>query len=171
MWRKTGMEFMTHTSQKVSGEATPMVILITDGVGEENLGMVTTFCYHYQAKMEASDVLCTLWQCNSVGPSMVVVKRYTNIPYIPGGTSHFLYLHISSLSRGTSSTQFPLDWLCLCRLFPFSEAEVILPHEEGRWGWKCNPIPKRFCGKVQKRNTASLIQFHCPSLHQPFIPV
>ena len=32
-----------------------MAILVIDGVGEGNLGMVTTFCYHDQSKMEASN--------------------------------------------------------------------------------------------------------------------
>ena len=53
------MEFITCTGWKISREATPMAILITDGVGEGNLGMVTTLCCHNQAKMEASDApLC-----------------------------------------------------------------------------------------------------------------
>ena len=54
------MGFITCTSQKISGEATPMVISITDGVGEGNMGMVTTFCHNNQAKIEASDALSTL---------------------------------------------------------------------------------------------------------------
>ena len=49
------MEFITDTSPSTSGETIPMVILITVGVGEENLGMVTIFCLHDQNKMEASD--------------------------------------------------------------------------------------------------------------------
>ena len=86
MWGKTGVEFITHTGRKISGEATPVVILITAGVGEGNLGIVTTFCCDNQAKMEAFDALSTLHQCNSPEPSMVVVRRYTNAPYIPQGT-------------------------------------------------------------------------------------
>ena len=35
---------VSSNGQKISGEAIPMVILVTDGVGEGNLGMVTTFC-------------------------------------------------------------------------------------------------------------------------------
>ena len=46
MWEKTGVEFITHTSQKISGKAILTVILVTDGVGEGTLGMVTTFCHH-----------------------------------------------------------------------------------------------------------------------------
>ena len=34
------VEFITDTSLRISGEATSMTILITDGVGKENLGMV-----------------------------------------------------------------------------------------------------------------------------------
>ena len=40
IWGKTGVEFITDTSLRISGEATSMTILITDGVGKENLGMV-----------------------------------------------------------------------------------------------------------------------------------
>ena len=66
----------------------------------------------------------------------------------------------------------PLDWLHLCRLLPFSDTEVVLPHEmRERWGWKCFPISERLYGKAQKRSTASPIQFHCWSLCQPLIPI
>ena len=73
------MEFITCNSQ-ISRDATPMAILITDGVGEGILGMVTTFCCNDQVKMEASDALSALCQCDSLKPSVVVVGRYTNTP-------------------------------------------------------------------------------------------
>ena len=60
-----------------------MTILITDGVGEESLGMVTVFCCHDQNKMEASDALSALCQWDPPEPSVVVIRRYTNTPYIP----------------------------------------------------------------------------------------
>ena len=40
------------------------------GWGEWNLGMVTTFCCHNQAKMEASGALSALCQCDSPEPSV-----------------------------------------------------------------------------------------------------
>ena len=55
-----------------------MVILITDGVGERNLGMVTVFCCHDQNKMEASKALFMLHHCDYPEPSIVVIRRYTN---------------------------------------------------------------------------------------------
>ena len=109
MWGKAGIEFVTSNSQKISRKAIPMVILVTDGVGEGNLGMVTTLCCHDQSKMAASDVLSAPHQCDSSEPSVVVVRRYTNTPYIPQGYSCLLYLDVSTLSWGTSSTQFPLN--------------------------------------------------------------
>ena len=139
MWGKTGVQFITHTGQKTSGEATPTVIVITDGVGEGKLGMVNTFCCHDQAKMETSDALSVLHQYDTPVTSVAVVRRYTNTPYIPLGTSHFLYIDMSTLSGGASSAQFPLAWLCLHRLLPFSEAEVVLPHDEGEVGLKVYP--------------------------------
>ena len=132
MWGKAMVEFITNNSQKISREAICIAILVTDGVGEGNLGMVTTFCCHDQAKMEASDALSVLCQCDSRETSVVVVRRYTNSPYIPQGSSHFLHLDVSTLSRGASSTQFPLDWLCLCRSLPYSNTEVVPPWEEER---------------------------------------
>ena len=98
--------------------------------------MVTTFCHYNQAKMKASDAVSSLCQCNSLELSVVVARRYTNTLYIPWRTSHFLHIDVSILSRGASSAQFPLNQLCLCRLLPFSETEVVLPHEEGVAGLK-----------------------------------
>ena len=83
MWGKDGMEFVTSNGPKISREAAPMAILVTDAVGEGNLGMVTTFCHHDQAKLEASDALSALCKCDLLEPSVVVVRRYTNTPYIP----------------------------------------------------------------------------------------
>ena len=95
-----------------------------------------TSCHHDQAKIEASNTLSALHQCDSL---VVVVRRYTNTPYIPQGSSHFLYMDISTLSGGTSSAQFLLDWLHLYRLLSFSDTEVVLLQEEGEMGWKVFP--------------------------------
>ena len=63
---------------------------------------------------------------------MVVVRRYSNTPYIPKGMSHSLYLDVDTLTGGTTSTQFPLDRLCLHQLLPFNRTEVLLPCGEGK---------------------------------------
>ena len=42
-------------------------------------------------------------------------------------------------SGGIASAQFPLDRLHLCWLLPFSESEVLLPHEDGEEGLKTYP--------------------------------
>ena len=120
MWGMTRVEFMTDTSLMTSGEATPIVIVITDGVGEVSLGMVMVFCHHDQNKLQASHALSVLCQWDSPEPWLVVVRRYTNTPNIPWGNSQLLYLDVSTLSRGASSTQSPLDHLCLQRLLPYS---------------------------------------------------
>ena len=65
------------------GEAIPMEILVMDAVGGGNLGVVTTFCHHNQARVEASEALSALHQHDLPEPSVVVVRRYTNSPYIP----------------------------------------------------------------------------------------
>ena len=44
----------------MSEEAVPVGILVTNGVRKVSLGMVTTFCHHNQAKVEASKALSAL---------------------------------------------------------------------------------------------------------------
>ena len=46
------MEFMIDTGPQISEQAILVMILITDGVGKEYLGMVTIFCHHDCSKME-----------------------------------------------------------------------------------------------------------------------
>ena len=99
-WGRVGVEFHTLTGWKTSRETTNTMILITDGVGERDLGLVTVFCHPYQAKMEACDTLSALHQCNTSEPSVVAVRRYPNTLYIPlftpFGCEHFLWGHYLS---------------------------------------------------------------------------
>ena len=125
------MKFLTLTSLKRSSKITNLAILITDRIGERDLDMVVVFCHPNEAKMEACDALSILHQCELSKPSMVMVRRYSNTPYIPQGMSCSLYLDMGTLSGGTSSAQFPLDRLCLCWLITFSRTDVLLTHEEG----------------------------------------
>ena len=91
MWGKAGVEFITNNSQKISGKAIPMVVLVMDGVQEGNRGMVTTFCHHDQPKVEASEALSALCQHDFLEPSVVEVRSFTNSPYLPWGSLGFLY--------------------------------------------------------------------------------
>ena len=84
-------------------------------------------------------VLSTLCHWDSPDPNLVVVRRYTNTPYIPPGPSWLLCLDASTLSMGDSSTQFPLDCLHLWRLLPYSKTKVLLPHKDGGMGYKFYP--------------------------------
>ena len=138
-WGKTGVEFVTLTGLQKSGGATNMVILITEGVGESDLGMVMVFCHPDQARIVACDALSTLCQHNSSDPNVVVVRRYSITPYIPRGMSHALYLDVGTFSWDVAFTQFPLDRLHLCQLLPFSESEVLLPHKMGEECLKTYP--------------------------------
>ena len=153
---KARVEFATHTAWSISGEAIPMVVLVTDGVGEGNLGLVKTFCCHDEAKMEPSDVLSALCWWDSSEPTMVVLKRYTNTPYIPQGTSWLLFLDVSMHQGGNFSTQFPLHQLWLCRLIPLSANEVVLPWEKEEVGYKLYPY-------FQQELWPSLEEVHCHS--------
>ena len=125
--------------------------------------------------MEASDTLSALHQHNSLRSSVVVVRRYTITHYIPGESSHLPYPDKITLSGDASSSQFPLHWLCLCKLLPFSDTEVALPSEEGEMGLGVFPHFQRPYGKAQKRITPPLTwsthQIYCWSLCQPLIPV
>ena len=73
-----------------------------DGVGERGLDLVMVFCHHNQAKMEASDALSALCQCNSSEPSVVAVRRYSNTLYIPQGMICSLYLDVGTFSGGVT---------------------------------------------------------------------
>ena len=100
--------------------------------------------------MEALEVLDALHQHDSSEPSVFVVRRYTNTPFIPQGTSRLLYLNVSDLPRGTSSTQCPLNCLYLWKLLPYSKAEVLLPHEEGKMGYRTYPLSQEVLWKFSK---------------------
>ena len=117
-----------------------MAMLITNGVEEGSLGMVNTFHHHDQAKMESSEALSSLYQQDFPELSIVVVKIFTNSPYLPQGSSSFLYLDITTLSLGTLTAQFPLDQLCLWQLLPYSPTQVILAQEAEDEGLKVYAI-------------------------------
>ena len=63
LWVKTRVEFITNNGWKItSSKIVPMVVLVTDRLGEGSLGMVITFCHHNQVKVDPSEVLLTLVQ-------------------------------------------------------------------------------------------------------------
>ena len=132
------------------------MILITDGVGESDLGMVMVFCHPNQVKIEACDALPALHLLASSDPSMVVVRRYSNTPYIPRVMSHTLYLDMDTFSRGIASAQFPLDRLHLCWLLPFSESEVQQPNEGREEGLKtCPHLPEFLWDRLEEEHHLS----------------
>ena len=171
MWGKTRVGFITCTCQKISGEATPMAILLTGGIGEGNLGMETTFCHQDQVKIEASDALSALHQCNSPDPCVVVVRRYTNTPYIPWGTSCFLYLDMNTLygalfhpiSQWTSfiytgySISLRLRWSCLMK--GGGGVKSVPPFPRG-------PMEKFRRGTPPLWSSFAVDPFICPPSHQ-----
>ena len=124
MWGQARVEFISGSSQKISAEIIPMAVLITNEVEEGSLGMLTTFCHHDQAKVESSEVLSTLHQWDSLRPSIVVVKIFTNFPHLLQGSSSFLYLDVVTLSLGALTAQFTLDQLCLWQLLPYSQDKL-----------------------------------------------
>ena len=128
-----------------------MLILITDGVTESDLGMVTVFCHPKQGRMEAYDALSAQNHCDSCKSSVVLVWKYSNTSYIPRGMSHSLYLDMGTLSRVVVSTQFPLDKLHLNWLLPFSKTVVLLPIEVGGEGLKMGPhLPEFLWGSSEE---------------------
>ena len=129
MWEQARVEFISDSGQKIGGEIEPMVVLRANGVEEGSLGMVTTFCCHDQAKVESSEVLSILHEQDSPELSVVVVKIFANSPYLPWGSSSFLFWDRTTLSSDTLTPQFPLDQLCLWWLLHFSPTWVFQPHE------------------------------------------
>ena len=103
-----------------------MAILVTDGVGKGSLGMGTVFYHSDQAKVEPSVGLLTLFQQDPSKFGIVEVKIFNSL-YVPQGPFGFPYLDVTTLSVGTSTTPFPLTWLCLLRLFLYSSTQVVLP--------------------------------------------
>ena len=77
-----------------------MAILITDGVGEGKLGMVTIFCHSDQVKVKPSIMLPTLVQQDSHEPAMVVMKIITDSPNFPWGSFGLSFLDKSTLPEG-----------------------------------------------------------------------
>ena len=69
-----------------------MVIFITDGVGEGDVGMGMVFYHPEQARIEACDSLSALHQHDLCEPSVVVVVRHSNTPFILGEcVIHFIW--------------------------------------------------------------------------------
>ena len=137
VWGQAGVEFISDGRQRIRSEIIPMAVLITNGVEEGSLGMVTTFCHHDHAKVESLAMLSTLCQQDSPKPSVVVVK--INSPYLPWGSSSFLDLDITTLSLGALTTQLPLDQLCPA-VAPNSPTQDILPCEAEDKELKVYPI-------------------------------
>ena len=129
MWWKAGAEFITNNSIKKWGSHPHGNIDHRWGEGRK-LGHGDYLLLPWSS--QDGGFWCSLCLCQHdlPEPSVVVVGRYTNIACVPWGSSCFLYLDISTLSRGASSTQFPLNWLLLCRLLPYSDTKVVLPQEE-----------------------------------------
>ena len=80
-----------------------MAILITDGVGERKLGMVTIICHSDKAKVEPLVMLLTLIQWDSHEVAMVVMKIFTNSPYFLWASFGLFFLDIATLPEGAST--------------------------------------------------------------------
>ena len=99
-WGKTRVEFVTLTGLRKSGETTNMVILITDGVGESDLGLVTVFCHPNQARMEACGASPP---CVSTIHLSKVLWWWEGIPTLPTSLGecpmHFIWIWALSLGE------------------------------------------------------------------------
>ena len=93
-----------------------------------------------QAKVDPSEALYTLLQQDSPKLSVVVVKIFTNSPYLPQGSFGFPYLDMTTLTADMLGAQFSLAQLHLCRLLPFSSTQVVLPCEKDNEELKVHPF-------------------------------
>ena len=149
----TRVEYVIKTSLRLSGEASPMAILISDGVGKGDLGMVMTFCSHNQVKMEASEVLTTLHQHDSPELSAFMVRRYTNIPSFPEeppGYSSSMWV----ISPRALLPNFLWTACILGTYFHIPRPRCSYPMKRVRWGIEHTPFLKRSCGNTLKRLAA-----------------
>ena len=125
LWGKARADFITNTGRgAMSTELAPLAILVTYGVGEGKLGMITTFCRSDQVKVEPSDSLSTLVQQDSPKPGVVVMKVFTNshvgilwLP-LPGHNHPF---------SGYFNHQIPTCPAVLTQVTPLFSHSVILP--------------------------------------------
>ena len=141
LWGKGGVNFITNANRKaMSAKIAPLAILVMDGVGEGSLEIVTTFCCTDQVKVEPLDMLLTLVQWDIPKPGKVVVKIFTNLPYLLWGSFGSPYLDKTTSWGGASTTQFLLAHLHLCRLLPYSSSQVILAWENEGDGLKVYPF-------------------------------
>ena len=130
VWDQAWVDFITSSSKKASsGEIVSMAILITDGVGEGKLGMMTIFCHSDLVKVEPSVMFLTLAQQYSHEPAVVVMNIFTSPTFFPWGSFGLSFLDIATLSEGVSTIKFPLSWLHLHQLLLFSPNQDILPRE------------------------------------------
>ena len=150
IWGKTGVEVITDASLKTSREATPMVILITDGVVEENLSMVTH--------------LLPSWPKQNGGIRCTLHPMPVWLPWVQCGGGKKIYqyplhsprnllaplLWCQYTLQGCFLHPVPSEHLCLQRLLPYSKTKVLLLHEEGEWDLRYIPTTKRFMEKVQR---------------------
>ena len=155
----------------MSTEITPLAILVTDGVGERKLGMITAFCRSDQVKVKPSDALWNLVQQVSPEPGVVVVKVYTNSSHLLWGSFGSPYLDVTTLLVGTLTTQFPLAWLHLHRLLPYSPTQIVLPYEKEGDGLKFTQFLWKHCGRAEKRSIICFPLCHCRSPSSPCIPI
>ena len=103
---------------------------------------------------------------------MVVVRRYSDIPYIPRGMSHSLLSGHRHFLRGIASTQFPLDRLHFCQLLPFSGSEVLLPCEVGEEGLETYPhLPEFLWDSSDEEHHLSNPSFLSVPLPAPPLPL
>ena len=79
-------------------------MIIVEMNGDEN--QYKELIVNSAGKTESTSTQMEQW---SSEPSMVVVRRYSNTPYIPREMSHSLCLDVDTLSVGTTSTKFPWD--------------------------------------------------------------
>ena len=96
-----------------------------------------------------------------IEPSMVVVNRYSNTPYIPWGTTHSLYLDVGTFPGGVTSTQLPLDRPSLCWLLLLAGLRCFYHVKWGKWGWRHTPISQSSYWMVWRRNTIFPIPSPC----------
>ena len=125
LWGKPRVNSITSSSKRVTNEEIiPMAILITNGVGEGSLGMMTVFGHSDQVKVEPSVILPTLVQQDTPELAIVVTKIFINLPCFPQRSFGLPFLDVATLSEGASTTRFSPSRLLLHWLLNYSPTQV-----------------------------------------------
>ena len=160
LWGQARVDLTTNSSKRVmSEEIIPMAILVSNGVGEGSLSMLTVLCQSDQPKVEPSVVLLTLFQWDSHQLAIEVMKIFTNSLFC----SEVLWPPLPGCSHPSIGC---LNHLISTFVAAFVLAAPVFSNsygERGKWA-NGHPITKEALweSSVEKHHLSSLVTLLAP---------